>query len=190
MMAKPRLVVGMSGASGPQLGVRLLEALREAATHEIHLVVTPGAALTIKHEMPGRTLASIKALADVIHDDRDLAAPIASGSFLHEGMIVIPASMKTCGNLAACNAGNLLVRAADVTIKERRTLILVPRETPLHLGHLRILTSLAEMGALIIPPAIAFYHHPKTLEDAIDQLVGKCLDSLHVPHALFRRWGS
>ena len=106
------------------------------------------------------------------------------------GMIIIPASMKTCGNLAACNAGNLLVRAADVTLKERRTLIVVPRETPLHLGHLRILTSLAEMGAIIIPPAIAFYHHPKTLEDAIDQLVGKCLDALRIPHALFRRWGS
>ncbi len=190
MSTRPRLVVGISGSSGPHFGVRLLEVMKARGTHEVHLVVTPGAALTMRHEMPERSLASVHALADVVHDDRDLAAPIASGSFLHDGMIIVPASMKTCGNLVACNAGNLLVRAADVTLKERRTLVVVPREAPLHLGHLRILSSLAEIGAVVLPPAIAFYHRPKTLEDAVDHIVGKCLDSLKIPHDLFRRWGS
>ncbi len=189
-MSPRRLVVGISGSSCPQLGVRLLEVLRDLGGREIHLVVTAGAARCLKLEMPEWPLDRVLALADVVHDDRDLAAPISSGSFLHDGMVIIPASMKTVGNLAYGNAGQLLVRAADVTLKERRTLIVVPRETPLHLGHLRALTALAEIGAVIVPPMIATYHQPKTVADVIDHCVGKVLDLLRIEHSLFTRWGS
>ncbi len=185
-----RLVVGISGSSGPHLGVRLLEVLRQIGGIEVHLVVTAGAARCLQLEMPQCPLAQVHALADVVHDDRDLAASISSGSFLHDGMVIIPASMKTVDNLAYGNSGQLLVRAADVTLKERRTLIVVPRETPLHLGHLRALTALAEIGAVIVPPVVAMYHQPKTVQDVLDHTVGKVLDLLHIDHQLFRRWGS
>jgi 4-hydroxy-3-polyprenylbenzoate decarboxylase len=150
--------------------------------------VTAGAARCLKLEMPELSLEALEKLADVVHDDRDLAASVASGSFLHDGMVVIPASMKTVSNIAYGNAWNLLVRAADVTLKERRPLVVVPRETPLHLGHLRALTALAEIGAAIVPPMVAFYTAPKTIDDVLDHTVGKVLDVLRIPHDLFRRW--
>jgi 4-hydroxy-3-polyprenylbenzoate decarboxylase len=188
MTPRRRLVVGVSGGSGPQLAVRLLQVLRGTGLFEVHLVVTAGAARCLRLEMPDFPLEALHALGDVVHDDRDLAAPVSSGSFLHDGMVIIPASMKTVSNVAYGNAGNLLVRAADVTLKERRPLVVVPRETPLHLGHLRALTALAEIGAVILPPMVAFYTAPKTIGDVIDHAVGKVLDVLRVEHDLFRRW--
>jgi 4-hydroxy-3-polyprenylbenzoate decarboxylase len=187
-MSVRRFVVGISGASGPILGIRLLETLRETPGVETHLVVSKGAVRTLQLECPDWPLERVRALAAHYHEDFDLAAAISSGSFLHDGMIIIPASMKTCGNLASGNAGNLLVRAADVTLKERRPLIVVPREAPLHLGHLRALTALAEYGATILPPVLATYHAPQTVLDLVDHVVGKALDLLRVEHRLFRRW--
>jgi flavin prenyltransferase len=184
-----RIVVGISGASAPHLGVRLLQVLREAGGVETHLVLTKGALRTLQLEAPDWPIDRVRALADCVHDDGDLAAPIASGSFLHDGMAIVPASIKTCANLATGNAANLLVRAADVALKERRPLILVPRESPLHLGHLRTLAALAEYGALIVPPMLAMYYGPRTVQDVIDHAVGKVLDLLKIEHTLFRRWG-
>lgn len=187
-MSVRRIVVGISGASGPILGIRLLEVLRATPGVETHLIVTKGAVRTLQLETPEWPLERVRALAHVVHEDGDLAASVASGSFLHDGMVVIPASMKTCGNLAYGNAANLLVRAADVTLKEKRPLVLVPREAPLHLGHLRALTALAEYGASILPPVLATYHAPTSVMDLVDHVVGKALDLLRVEHALFRRW--
>ena len=189
MTSRPRrIVVGLSGGSGPQLGVRLLRVLRKLGGFETHLIVTAGAARCLKLEMPELALADLEKLADVVHDDRDLAAPVSSGSFLHDGMVIIPASMKTVSNVAYGNSWNLLVRAADVTLKERRTLVVVPRESPLHLGHLRALTALAEIGAVVLPPMVAFYTAPRTLDDVVDHVVGKVLDVLRIEHDLAPRW--
>jgi polyprenyl P-hydroxybenzoate/phenylacrylic acid decarboxylase-like protein len=185
---KRRIVVGISGGSGPQLGVRLLESLRGIGGFETHLIVTAGAARCLKLEMPELALADLEKLADVVHDDRDLAASVSSGSFLHDGMVVVPASMKTVSNIAYGNSWNLLVRAADVTLKERRPLVVVPRETPLHLGHLRAMTALAEIGAVVLPPMVAFYAAPRTLDDVVNHVVGKVLDVLRIEHGLFPRW--
>jgi 4-hydroxy-3-polyprenylbenzoate decarboxylase len=188
-MTTRRIVVGMSGGSGPQFGARLLEVLRRRGGFETHLIVTAGAARCLKLEMPELTLAGLEKLADVVHDDKDLAASVASGSFLHDGMAIVPASMKTVSNVAYGNSWNLLVRAADVTLKERRPLVVVPRETPLHLGHLRALTALAEIGAVILPPMVAFYTQPRTIDDVVNHTVGKVLDALRIEHDLFPRWG-
>lgn len=190
MGSKRRIVVGISGGSGPQLGVRLLECLRDLGGFETHLIVTAGAARCLKLEMPEIGLADVERLADVVHDDRDLAASVSSGSFLHDGMVIMPASMKTVSNVAYGNSWNLLVRAADVTLKERRPLVVVPRETPLHLGHLRAMTTLAEIGAIIVPPMVAFYAAPRTLDDVVNHVVGKVLDALRIEHDLFPRWGA
>ena len=187
-MTLRRFVVGISGASAPHLGIRILEALRATPGVESHLIVTRGAVRTLQLEAPEWPLDRVKALAHVVHEDGDLAASISSGSFRHDGMVIAPASMKTCGNLAYGNASNLLVRAADVTLKERRPLVLVPRESPLHLGHLRTLVALAETGAIIVPPMLAMYHEPKTVGDMLDHVVGKVLDLFGVEHALFKRW--
>ncbi|HYC77506.1 MAG TPA: UbiX family flavin prenyltransferase [Planctomycetota bacterium] len=186
--ARRRIVVGLSGASAPHVGLRVLEALRFRGNVEIHLIVTKGAVRTLQLEAPGWTLAQVRALADVVHDDADLAAPPSSGSFLHDGMAIVPASIRTCSALAAGITGSLLTRAADVTLKERRPLVLAPRESPLHLGHLRTLTALAELGAAIVPPMLAMYHAPTTVQDLIDHAAGKVLDLLKVEHDLFRRW--
>jgi 4-hydroxy-3-polyprenylbenzoate decarboxylase len=187
-LKKRRIVVGISGGSGPHLGVRLLHVLRKLGGFETHLIVTAGAARCLKLEMPELPLAEVEKLADVVHDDRDLAASVSSGSFLHDGMVIIPASMKTVSNVAYGNSWNLLVRAADVTLKERRPLVVVPRETPLHLGHLRALTALAEIGAVIVPPMVAFYAAPRNLDDVVDHVVGKVLDVLRIEHDLAARW--
>ena len=181
-----RIVVGLAGSSAPIYGIRTLQALKEVGV-ETHLVVSDGAKRTIPLETHW-TVKKIEALATVVYANSELAASISSGSFQTDGMIIAPCSMKTLAGIAHSYSQDLLVRAADVTLKERRKLVLVPRETPLHLGHLRNMVLATEIGAVILPPVPAFYHQPKTVEDLIDQTVGKILDQFHIEHTLFRRW--
>lgn len=189
MTGRPRrVVVGLSGGSGPILGVRLLEVLAKKGGFETHLVASPAAIRTLHLEHPERSWEEVRSLASFVHDHRDIAAPISSGSFTTDGMVIIPASMNTASGIASGRADNLLLRAADVTLKERRLLVVVPRESPLHLGHLRSLTQLAELGAAVVPPMLAFYHQPRTVGDLVDHVVGKVLDLLCVEHDLYRRW--
>ena len=183
-----RVIVGITGASAVLYGIRLLQVLQQTEAVETHLIVSRAAGITLSLECPEWTLASVKALADVCHKENDIAASIASGSFSIHGMVVVPASMKTVAQIAHGVGETLLHRAADVTLKERRTLVVVPRETPLHLGHLRNLTTLAELGAVIVPPLVAFYHQPRTLLDVVDHTVGKVLEILGIPHSLFAPW--
>ena len=182
-----RIVVGLAGSSGPIYGIRTLEVLKQLGV-ETHLVVSDGARRTIPLETRGQwTAEKVQALATVVYDNHDLAASISSGSFPTDGMIVAPCSMKTVAAIAHSFSQDLLARAADVTLKERRKLVLVPRETPLHLGHLRNMVCATEVGAVILPPMPAFYHEPTTVDDLINQTVGKILDQFHIEHALFRR---
>lgn len=183
-----RIVVGVSGASGIAYALATLRALREAGV-EIHLVMSPASLVTMRLET-GNSPKDFESLADAVYRDDDLGATIASGSFLHDGMLVVPCSMKSASAIAYSLADTLLTRAADVTLKERRKLVLVLRETPLHLGHLRTLTQLAEMGAVILPAIPGMYARPKTVEDVIAHTVGKALDQFSIPHALFKRWDS
>ncbi|MFC1836627.1 UbiX family flavin prenyltransferase [Thermodesulfobacteriota bacterium] len=182
-----RVVVGISGASGVIYGIRLLEVLKEIEGIESHLILSQGARITMELET-STDPAEAEKLADVVHSPKNLAAPVSSGSFMTEGMIVAPCSMKSLSMIANSINDNLLVRAADVALKERRKLVLIPRETPLHIGHLRHMTAATEMGAVILPPVPSFYHKPKTIEDIIDQTIGKALDQLYIPHGLFERW--
>ena len=182
-----RLIVGVSGSSGVIFGVRLLEVLQSIPDVETHLILSKGAEVTLRLETD-RTTESVKALADVVHAHDNLAASVSSGSFRVSGMVVMPCSMKSLAQIALSLNENLLTRAADVTLKERRKLVVVPRETPLHLGHLRHMTAIAEMGGIILPPAPSFYHRPKTIMDVVDQTVGKVLDQFEIEHELFRRW--
>ncbi len=182
-----RLIVGVTGASGSAYALATLRALRAARDVEIHLVMTGQAAKTIELETDS-TADDLVALADVVHADDNLAASISSGSFLTDGMIVIPCSMRSASAIAYSMNGNLLVRAADVCLKERRRLVLVVRETPLHLGHLRTLERLAEIGAIILPPIPGMYAKPKTVEDIIGHTVGKVLDQFKIENDLFERW--
>jgi len=186
MLAAMRIVVGLAGSSSPIYGIRTLEALKAAGV-ETHLVISDGARRTIPIEAR-RDVEEVAGLATVVYDNHDLAASVSSGSFHTDGMIVVPCSMKTLSAIAHSYSVDLLVRAADVTLKERRKLVLVPRETPLHLGHLRNMVQVTEMGAVILPPMPAFYHAPKTVDDIINQTVGKILDQFRVQHSLFRRW--
>jgi 4-hydroxy-3-polyprenylbenzoate decarboxylase len=165
-----------------------LQELKAVPDVETHLVLSRAAGVTIRLECPEWELEAVRGLADVAHKEMDIAASIASGSFPVEAMVVVPASMKTVAQIATGTGETLLHRAADVTLKERRPLIVVPRETPMHLGHLRNLTTLAELGAVIVPPIVAFYQKPTSLDDMIDHTVGKLLDLLGVEHALYRRW--
>lgn len=181
-----RIVVGISGASGSMYGYRALEVLREAGV-ESHLVLSDQARRTIELET-GLSVRDFESAASIVHRDSDMAASISSGSFVTDGMLVIPCSIKSAAAIAHSLNSNLLVRAADVCLKERRTLVLVVRETPLHLGHLRTLTQLAEMGAVILPPMPAMYARPRTVEDVIAHTVGKALDQFRIEHALFKRW--
>lgn len=189
MITPKRIVIGISGSSAPIYGIRLLQTLARSPDIETHLVMTESAELTVRLETKEWTRAKIEKLAHHVHSPNHLAAPISSGSFITHGMVVIPCSMKTLGNIAHGSGGDLLCRASDVTLKERRPLIIVPRETPLHLGHLRNMVAITEMGGIIAPPIPAFYHRPKTLNDLIDHSVGKVLDLLDIPHRLFKRWG-
>lgn len=181
-----RIVIGISGASGSIYGYRALEALSSAGL-ETHLVLSEQARLTIELETD-KSVRDFEALASVVHRDQDLAASISSGSFLTGGMLVIPCSIRSAAAISQSLNSNLLVRAADVCLKERRKLVLVVRETPLHLGHLRTLAQLAELGAVILPPMPAMYAKPKTVDDVIAHTVGKALDQFGVEHALFKRW--
>lgn len=182
-----RLVVGISGASGVTYGIRLLQVLREVADVETHLILSTGARLTLSLET-STTPEEVEQMADHIHLPHDLAASLSSGSFKTEGMAVVPCSMKSLAMIALSLNDNLLVRAADVTLKERRKLVLVPRETPLHLGHLNHMTLVTQMGGVILPPVPSFYHHPVTIQDIVDQTVGKVLDQFGICHNLFSRW--
>ena len=181
-----RLVVAITGASGAIYGKRLLEVLHDKKV-ETHLVVSKVAEKVIEHELE-TTKRSLEKLADHIYDVDDLTAPLLSGSFKTDGMVIIPCSMKTVAGIAHGYSDNLILRAADVTLKERRKLILVPRETPLNVIHLRNLLELSKQGVAIIPAMPAFYHKPKKIDALVDYVVGKVLDCLDIEHKLFRRW--
>ena len=185
-MVAQRLVIGMTGASGTIYGVRLLEALQSSPV-ETHLVMTDAAKQVAGLEM-GKTDGEVEALADFSHANDNMAASIASGSFLTMGMIIAPCSIKTLSAIAQCRCDTLLTRAADVVLKERRRLVLVVRETPLHLGHLRMMTEVTEYGAVVLPPVPGFYHEPKTIAQIVDQTVGKMIDQSGIDHELFARW--
>jgi flavin prenyltransferase len=184
-----RIIVGISGATGAIYGIRLLQLLQPIDTIETHLVMTAAARRTLLLETP-YSVAEVEDLADQVHRCADIAAAIASGSFRTMGMIVAPCSMKTVSGIASSYSENLLLRAADVTLKERRPLILLVRETPMHLGHLRLLTQVAELNAIVMPPVPAFYQRPTTLEAVVDQTLNRVLDLMGVELAcdLFRRW--
>lgn len=188
-MSRKRLIVGISGASGAIYGIRLLDVLRGVPDFETHLVMSSAAKRTIPLETDF-TAAAVASLADRVYHPRDIAAAISSGSFKTYGMVVAPCSMKTASGIASSYADNLLLRAADVVLKERRRLVLVVRETPLHLGHLRILTQVTEMGGIVMPPVPAFYHRPETIVDIVDQTVNRVLDLLDIELGadLFERW--
>jgi 4-hydroxy-3-polyprenylbenzoate decarboxylase len=182
-----RLIVGISGATGAIYGVRLLEILARMGDIETHLVLTRAGKMTIQVETP-YAVKDVEALAHVVHDINNVGASISSGSFRTEGMVIAPCSMKSMGAIAHSLGGDLLVRAADVVLKERKKLVLVARETPLHLGHLEAMAALTRMGAVIFPPVPAFYHRPKTLDDVINQSVARILDQFNIDAGLFRRW--
>ena len=184
-----RLIIGISGASGVIYGIRMLEVLRDVPGVETHLIMSPSANITIGLETT-YTPDDVFALADVTYRFQDIAAAVSSGSFKTEGMVVIPCSMKTLAGIANSFSDNLLLRTADVTLKERRRLVLAARETPLHLGHLRLMTQVTEMGAIVAPPVPAFYHKPQALTDIIDQTVNRVLDLMQIelPEDLFTRW--
>lgn len=181
------LVVGITGASGAIYGIRLLEVLSSIKKVETHLIVSETAEAIIEYET-GRRIEDVRELASFSYDIRDIGARISSGSFQTDGMIVAPCTVKTMSAIANSYSENLLIRAGDVTLKERRPLLLLVRETPLHLGHLRNMERLCEMGAIIMPPAPAFYHRPQTIQDIVDHTVGKMLDIFGIEHTLFRRW--
>lgn len=185
--SRPRLVIGMSGSSAPQLGIHMLRRLRELGTVETHLVMSEGAKLSLKLESD-TDVNEVLELADVRYDARDLGAAISSGSFLTLGMVVIPCSMRTLAAIATGNSAELLTRAADVTLKERRRLVLVTRESPLNLIHIRNMETVTLAGASILPPVLGFYHRPKSIDDIISQIVGKVLDQFGIGHELFTRW--
>ena len=172
-----RLAVGITGASGSIYGIRLLEVLRTTTDVELHLVISAAGKRTLVEETD-YTVAEVEALAHHHYDVKDIGATLASGSFRTAGMVIAPCSIKTAGAIAACYSDGLIARAADVTLKEGRPLILMVRETPLHLGHLRVLTALAEMGAVVLPPVPAFYHRPKALDDIVNHTVARVLDRL------------
>jgi 4-hydroxy-3-polyprenylbenzoate decarboxylase len=182
-----RIVVGITGASGVVYGIRTLSVLKEMGV-ETHLIISASGRRNIEIETQVAP-SEVEAMANFVYDDRDMGAAISSGSFLTEGMIVVPCTIKTLSGIANSYTNNLVVRAADVTLKEGRKLVLVVRETPLHKGHLRLMTMAADMGAHILPPIPSFYHRPKTIEDIIDQTIGKIFDYLGIENNLFRRWG-
>lgn len=185
-MDKQRLVVGISGSSGAILGIRLLAALRESPI-ETHLVVTPAARLTIQQETRW-TVPEVLSLAAVNYDPDDLAAPIASGSFATMGMVVVPCSVKSLSSIANSYSSDLLARAADVTLKEGRRLVLVVRETPLHPGHIRLMELAARSGAVLFPPVPAFYAHPQSVDEMVDHLVGRVLSRMGIENDLYQPW--
>ena len=184
---KDRLIVGISGASGTIYGIRMLEALR-ALDFETHLVMTRSARLAMSYETSQKP-ADVEALASVVHRNEDMAAPISSGSFRTLGMIVAPCSIRSLSEIATGVTSSLLTRAADVVLKERRRLVLMVRETPLHLGHLRSMAQVTEIGAIVMPPVPALYARPQSVDDVVNHSVGRVLDLFGIDNALVRRWG-
>lgn len=184
-----RVVVGISGASGSIYGIRLLERLREDPSLESHLVISASGKRTLVEETSW-TVKQVEALADVVYDDRDVGASLASGSFRTAGMIVAPCSVKTLAALAGCRADTLIARAGDVTLKEGRPLVALVREAPLHLGHLRQLTAFAEMGGIVFPPVPAFYPKPRSIDDLVDHTVARVLERAGLPPAAAQEWTS
>jgi 4-hydroxy-3-polyprenylbenzoate decarboxylase len=183
-----RLIVAITGASGPIYGIRALEMLRELGTVETHLIVSPSALRTAASEDCGRSPDQIRDLADHVYSHKDIGASIASGSFRCDGMLVAPCSIKTLSGIAHCYADDLVVRAADVCLKERRRLVLMVRETPLHAGHIALMDQATRSGAVIMPPVPAFYTLPKTIQDLVDQTVGRALDQFGIHHPVVHRW--
>lgn len=181
------IIVGITGATGVIYGIRLLEVLSSIKDVETHLIISEAGETTIKYETDW-SLEAVKKLANYTYDIKDVGARISSGSFQRDGMIIAPCTVKTMAGLANSYNENLIVRTGDVTLKERKKLILALRETPLHLGHIRSMEQLTEMGAIIMPPVPAFYHKPKTIQDIIDHSVGKMLDMVGIKHELFHRW--
>ena len=184
---RQRLVIGMSGSSAPQLGVSFIRACHELDSLETHLVMSDGARRTIELEC-GIDSADIEKLAHVSYDVHDMAASLSSGSFLTMGMVVVPCSMRSLGAIASGNSDNLLARAADVTLKERRRLVLVVRETPFNYIHIKNMETVTLAGATVLPPVPAFYHRPQSIDDLLRHTAGKILDQFGVQHKLFRRW--
>jgi 4-hydroxy-3-polyprenylbenzoate decarboxylase len=182
-----RVVVGLSGASGAIYGIRFLELLRGIPDVEAHLVISDAGRRTIVEETD-HTVADVEALATRRYRNRDIGAALASGSFKTDGMVIVPCSIKTAAAVAHCASDTLMARAADVTLKEGRPLVLVVRETPLHLGHLRVLTALAELGAVVLPPMPAFYNRPKQIDDLVVHTLARVLDRLGLPHTLAPEW--
>jgi 4-hydroxy-3-polyprenylbenzoate decarboxylase len=186
-MATQRLIVAISGASGVIYGIRLLETLRQDHAIETHLVLTDAAKITIAQETDWK-VSAVEALADVVHKVNNVGASIASGSFVTMGMVVLPCSIKSLSAIAHSATGDLLARAADVQLKEGRSLVLVVRETPLHLGHLRLMVQAAEIGAIILPPVPAFYSQPRTVDDIVNGTVGRVLLRLGIENDLYFEW--
>jgi 4-hydroxy-3-polyprenylbenzoate decarboxylase len=184
---RPRLVIGVTGASGAIYGVRALQATKDLGV-ESHLVISKAAALTLTQEM-GLTPADLAAQADVVHRQSDIGAPIASGSFRTLGMLIAPCSIRTLSEIATGVTSSLMSRAADVVLKERRPLVLMVRETPFHLGHLRSMVKVTEMGGIIAPPLPAFYARPQSIEEMVDQSVGRALDLFGLSWNPVKRWG-
>ncbi len=180
------LVVAITGATGVIYGVEMLRVLKELG-QETHLILSEAACLNISIET-NYSLDEVKALADVVYNNQDIGATVASGSFRTRGMIVAPCTVKTLSSIANSFTYNLVVRAADVTLKERRTLVLMVRETPLHKGHLDLMSRVADYGAVLLPPMPAFYHQPESIMDIIHQSIGKALDHVGIEHQLFKRW--
>lgn len=182
-----KIIVGLTGATGIIYGIKLLQTLHESVDVESHLIISDAAKLNVKIETTWK-IEEIESMATYVYDNRDLCACLTSGSFTTDGMVVIPCSIKTLSSIENSLDYNLITRAADVTIKERRTLILVVRETPLHIGHLRMMLSVAERGGIILPPVPAFYSIPKSIDDIVNQTVGKILDQFKIEHKLYQRW--
>jgi len=182
-----RLIVGMSGSTGIIYGIRMLEILKQIDDIESHLVMTTTAKMNVAIETD-ITVKDIEALADVVHSDKDLAASISSGSFKTAGMVVVPCAMKTLSGIVHSYSDSLVVRAADVILKEHRRLVIVPRETPLHLGHTKLMYEAAQLGAIIAPPMPAFYNHPKTIDDIVNHTVGRVFDLFEIDTGMVKRW--
>ena len=187
---KKKIIVGISGASGALYGLRLLEALKSTGEIEIFLTISQTAKILLQDEIAADSLEQAITLADHYYEISDLAAPIASGSFFTDGMIIAPCSAKTLAAIAHGFGDNLLNRAADVVLKERRRLVLLFRETPLHLTHIDNMAQVTRMGGIILPPVPAFYHRPVSIDDIVNQSIGKAMDLFRIPHSLYQRWGS
>ena len=187
VVAPRRLIVAITGATGAIYGVRLLQVLRNISGVESHLLISEAGVLNLHQEMDLKR-KDVEALADVVHNVRDVGASIASGSFLSDGMVIAPCSMKTLASIAHGLSDNLITRAADVVLKERRRLVLMVRETPFNLAHLRNMTAVTEMGGIIFPPLPGFYHRPQSIEEMVDHTLGRVLDMFALPHELTPRW--